>query len=263
MPLLLLAGCNSNSGLPEPGSAKYRDLVHAFNVGLAGLQSGEDVRAKENLTLATQIAPGEPASWANLGILATRQQELEAAYTDLEKARSLAPDNSRIEQLLGDLESRRGKLPEALAHLTRAVQLDKTNVKALYLLGEQTERQGTGNSDGAALETFQRVLELRPDNPAVLLEVARLAAKTGSADMLKNAVTRLQRQSASWPDEAKQQMQALDAAAGGNSRTAALQVAFLRNVLLRAPEYRRASQIVKTPAVFVGEPFLRFIKLQR
>jgi Tfp pilus assembly protein PilF len=259
---LLLAGCSSNSGLPEPGSAKYRDLVHAFNVGLAGLQSGEDVRAKKDLTLATQIAPGEPASWANLGILATRQQELDTAYADLEKARTLAPGNSRIEQLLGDLESRRGKLPEALDHLKRAVRLDKTNVKALYLLAEQTERQGTSTSDSEALAIFQKVLALRPNNPAVLLEVARLAAKTSSTDVLKKTVAQLQAQSSSWPDEAKQQMQALErAASGGNSRAAALQVAFLRNVLLRAPEYRRASQIVKTPAVFVGEPFLRFIKL--
>jgi len=103
---------------------------------------------------------------------------------------------------------------------------------------------------------------LVPDNPAVLLEVARLAAKTGDDGVLKNAVASLRQQSASWPDEAKQQMQTLQrAATGPNSRDAALQVAFLRNVLLRAPEYRRASQIVKTPPVFVGDPFLRFIKL--
>ena len=135
-------------------------------------------------------------------------------------------------------------------------------MKALYLLAEQTERQGTSTSDGEALAVFERALALRRNNPAVLLEVARLAAKTGSTEVLKNTVAQLQAQSSSWPDEAKQQMEALEtAAAGGNSRAAALQVAFLRNVLLRAPEYRRASQIVKTPAVFVGEPFLRFLKL--
>ena len=260
--LLFLASCASNNGLPQPGTTKYRDLVHAFYIGLAGLQSGADVRAKDDLTLATQIAPGEPASWANLGILAIRQQELDAAYGDLEKARSLAPENSRIEQLLGDLESRRGNLPQAIDHLNRAVQLDKNNVKALYLLAEQTERQGASGSDAAALQVFQRVLQLKPDNPAVLLEVARLAAKTGNASVLKNAVSRLRQQSGSWPEEAKQQMQALETAiSGSNARDAALHVAFLRNVLLRAPEYRRASQIVKTPAVFVGDPFLRFIKL--
>ena len=260
--LFFLGACSSHSGLPAPGSTKYRDLVHAFNVGLAGLQSGEDVRAKTDLTLATQIAPGEPASWADLGILAVRQQELDLAYTYIEKARNLAPNNSRIEQLLGDLEGRRGKLPEAIGHLKRAVQLDKANVKALYLLAEQTERQGTGVSEAEALDTFRKVLAMYPDNAAVLLEVARLAAKTGNVEVLKDAVSRLRQQSSSWPEPAKQQLDILDkAAAGANPRAAALQVAFLRNVLLREPDYRRASGVVKTPAVFVGEPFLKFIKL--
>jgi tetratricopeptide (TPR) repeat protein len=259
--LLLCAACSRNFGLPKPGSATYRNLVRAFNVGLAGLQSGEDVRAKKDLTLATRIAPGEPASWANLGILAVRQQELDEAYKDLEKARSLAPDNSRIEQLLGDLESRRGNLPEAIQHLKRAVLLDGTNIKALYLLAEQTERQGTGSSDGEALDTFRKLLNLNPGNTAVLLEVARLSAKLGNRDVLKSAMGHLRQQSLSWPAEAKKQMQTLDqSVSGANPRSAALQVAFLRNILLRVPEFRRASQVVKTPAVFVGEPFLRFIK---
>lgn len=260
--MLALVGCHANRGLPEPGSAKYAEFVHAFYVGLAGLQSGEDVRARQELTAATQIAPGEPASWADLGILLVRQQELDAAYADLEKARSLAPENSRIEQLLGDLESRRGKLPEAITHLKRAVQLDRTNIKAMYLLAEQTERQESAASDGEALAIYRKVLALAPNNIAVLLEAARLAAKTGNTQVLQQTLAALRAQLASWPQEAKQQMEALDAAAkSANPRSAALQVAFLRNILLRVPEYRQASQLVKTPPVFVGDPFLRFLKL--
>ena len=68
------AGCGRNAGVPKIDSKEYSDLVSAFYVGLAGLQTGEDVRAKTKLTLAAQIAPGEPASWANLGLLAVRQQ---------------------------------------------------------------------------------------------------------------------------------------------------------------------------------------------
>jgi Flp pilus assembly protein TadD len=260
--LMPMAACNRHSDLPSPGTSQYRELVHAFSVGLAGLQSGEDVRAKNELTRATQIAPGEPAAWADLGILATRQQELDSAYQDLSKAQKLAPGNSRIEQLLGDLESRRGKLAEAIAHLKRAVELDKNNIKALYLLAEQTERQGTGTSDAEALATFRKVLELNPGNIAALMEVCRLSAKLGNRDVLRDSIAQLRQQSGAWPDEAKQQMESLEkAAAGTNSRATAVQVAFLRNVLLRVPEYRRASQIVKTPAVFVGDPFLRFLKL--
>ncbi|MEO6724111.1 MAG: FG-GAP-like repeat-containing protein, partial [Blastocatellia bacterium] len=265
--LLTLSACTHNAGLPKPESKEYRDLVSAFYVGLAGLQTGEDVRAKDKLTLATQIAPGEPASWANLGLLAVRQQEFDTAFEKVEKARSLAPDNSQIEALLGLIESRRGKLPEAIAHLNKAVELDAKNLKALYALAQETERQaaGAGNgdtSDAEAQKLLERILVVQPDNLAVLLDVTRLAAKRGDGEVLKKAVARLAETSSTWPDEAKQQLTALQQiATSANPRAAATQSAFLKNVLARVPAYRQSMNAVKTPAEFVGDPFLKFIKL--
>src|SRR5262245_49416639 len=230
--LLAFAACERNAGLPKPDSKEYRELITAFYVGLAGLQTGEDVRAKEKLTRATEIAPGEPASWANLGLLAVRQQEFDTAYEKVEKARTLAPDNSRIEALLGLIESKRGKLPEATAHLKKAVELDPKNLRALYALAQETERQGAESSDAEAQALLERILQTQPDNLAVLLDVTRLAAKRGDGETLKKTVAKLAEKSPSWPDEAKQQMAALQqAASGDNPRSAAPQVAFLRNVL--------------------------------
>ena len=260
--LLTFAACERNAGLPKPDSKEYRDLVTAFYVGLAGLQTGEDVRAKEKLTRATEIATGEPAAWANLGLLAVRQQEFDTAYEKVEKARSLAPDNSQIEALLGLIESKRGKLAEATAHFKKAVELDPKNLRALYALAQETERQGAETSDAEAQALFQKILETQPDNLAVLLDVTRLAAKRGDGETLKKTVAKLSEKSSTWPDEAKQQMTALQQAASGeNPRSAAPQVAFLRNVLARVPDYRQSLNAVKTPAEFVGEPFLKFIKL--
>jgi len=260
--LLTFTACERNAGLPKPGSKEYRDLVTAFYVGLAGLQTGEDVRAKEKLTKATEIAPGEPAGWANLGLLAVRQQEFDTAYEKVEKARTLAPDNSQIEALLGLIESKRGKLPEAAAHLKRAVELDPKNLRALYALAQETERQGAETSDAEAQALLQKILEAQPDNLAVLLDVTRLAAKRGDGETLKKTVAKLAEKSPSWPDEARRQMTALQQAASGeNPRSAAPQVAFLRNVLARVPDYRQSLNAVKTPAEFVGEPFTKFIKL--
>src|SRR5215813_11753885 len=260
--LLILTACERDAGLPKPDSKEYRDLVTAFYVGLAGLQTGEDVRTKEKLTRATEIAPGEPAGWANLGLLAVRQQEFDTAYEKVEKARSLAPNNSQIEALLGLIESKRGRLPEAAAHLKRAVELDPKNLRALYALAQETERQGAETSDAEAQALLQKILETQPDNLAVLLDVTRLAAKRGDAETLKKTVAKLAEKSPSWPDEAKQQMTALQQAAfGENPRSAAPQVAFLRNVLARVPDYRQSLNAVKTPAEFVGEPFMTFITL--
>ena len=195
--------------------------------------------------------------------MAVRQQEFDAAFKDVDQARSLVPSDSRIEALLGLIESRRGKLPEAIAHLKKAVEFDPNNLKALYALAEETEREATPTSDSDAEKLFARVLEKRSRNISVLLEVARLAAKTGDAGPLKNAVQKLTEASASWPDEAKQQMGLLEqAAAGSNVRGAALRkLVFLRNTLARVPEYRKNLNEVKTPSTFVSDPFLTFLRL--
>lgn len=261
--LLTFTACSGNAGLPKPDSKEYRELATAFYVGLAGLQTGEDVRAKDKLTQATQIAPGEPASWANLGLLAVRQQEFDAAYEKVEKARSLAPDNSQIEALLGLIESRRGKLPEAIAHLNKAVELDAKNLKALYALAQETERQATDTSDAEAQKLLERILAVQPENLHVLLEVARLAGKRGDTKTLWMAVGRIvEGPFSDGSDEVTTQMIRLkQAASGTDTRAAATQSAFLKNVLARVSVYRQSLNAVKTPAEFVGDPFLKFIKL--
>jgi tetratricopeptide (TPR) repeat protein len=260
--LLPSIACSRGSGLPAPESKEYRDLVTAFYVGLAGLQTGEDVRAKEKLTLATQIAPGEPAAWANLGLLAVRQQEYDKAFEHVDRARSLAPEVSHIHALLGMIDSRRGNLPAAISHITKAVELDPRNLKALYALSQERERESGAGSDQAAQQLLTRILAIDPNNPAVLIEATRLAARRGDRETLRRMVETLAAVSTDWPIEAQQQFAELkQAAAGDNPALAATQSAFLKNVLLRAPAYRRGLNAVRTPPEFVGDPFLQFIKL--
>ena len=76
--LALVSGCHS-SGLPRPGSAQYTQFVDAFYVGLSAFQVGNDARADKRFQQATQLAPGEPAAWADWGILALRERDFTAA----------------------------------------------------------------------------------------------------------------------------------------------------------------------------------------
>jgi len=258
----LCLGCSRRASLPEVGSKEYRDLCSSFYLGLAALQSGEDVNARSGLTRATEIAPNEPASWVNLGLLQAREQEFDAAYQSFERGRGLAPDNSRIESLLGLVEAKRGKLPEALAHYEKAVSLDGSNLRALYSWAVETERQQTATSDADAQKLLERILKVRPDNEAVLLDIAHLAAKRNDAARLREAAAGLGRANANWPEPATQQFARLQqAAAASDFRSAGIQVQFLRNTLVRAPSYRRSLDEVKAPATTVGEPFLKFLKL--
>src|SRR5437764_3466537 len=148
--LLSFGGCKNAPKLPAKNSKEYNDTVRAFFVGLAALQVGDDIRAESELTKATQLAPDEPASWANLGLLSLRQRNLDVAAQRLEKARTLAPDNSKIQVLVAILESARGRSAEALSALRKAIELDPKNLKAIYMLAEETERQGDESSASEA-----------------------------------------------------------------------------------------------------------------
>jgi cytochrome c-type biogenesis protein CcmH/NrfG len=261
--LLSLPACNRHvSSVPREGSKEYRELCSSFYLGLAALQSGEDVRARSGLQRATEIAPGEPAGWVNLGLLDARQQEFDAAYANFEKARVLAPDNSRIAGFLGLVESRRGKIGESLEHYRKAIQLDATNFRARYALAIETERRQNPGSEAETLKLLDQILKLRPNNEPVLLDTIRLAAKLQDAGRLREAMSALVPAAASWPDPARQQWDRLQQVAKTSDvRGAAIQAQFLRNTLVRTPGYRKSLEEVKLPDTTVGEPFLAFLKL--
>jgi tetratricopeptide (TPR) repeat protein len=259
---ITLASCNGSGKLPNPSSREYREAVSAFYVGLGALQATDDIRAKQRLTRFTELAPGEPAGWVNLGVLALRQQEFDAAYENLEKARAIVPDNSRIEGMLGLVETKRGRFAEAIAHLRKAVDLDQKNLKALYALAQEIERQGGENSEAEAQGLIEKILQAQPENLAAQLELTRIAAKRGDAETAKRTVARIGQKASGWAPEINKQFAVLQVAVNvSNVRAAASQVAFLRNVLVRLPDYRQSLAAIRNPTEETGEPFERLLKL--
>src|ERR1700683_194041 len=77
--IVLSPGCHSAPKFPERNSQAYADVISAFYIGLSALQVGDDVRAEGKLSEVTQLVPGEPAGWANWGILALRQRDYATA----------------------------------------------------------------------------------------------------------------------------------------------------------------------------------------
>src|SRR5919107_5674691 len=256
-----LVACR-RADLPEKISPQYTCAVRAFYVGLSSLQVGDDVRAEARLKEATQLAPDEPAAWADLGLLFMRQRQFDPAGETLEKARQLAPENAGLYVLFGQLESARGNSAEAAKHFRRAAELDQRNLKALYALGREVERGGEGGEE-EVLRLLQKILEVQPGNLSVRMDVARLAAKRGDAELFGRLMTGFEKDSAAWPPEAQEQLKAVRAAAAsGNARAAAPRVQFLRNVLVRLPEYRQSRLAVEGPPETLSEPFTRFIAVE-
>jgi tetratricopeptide (TPR) repeat protein len=258
---LLLSGCHS-SGLPKPASQAYLDEVRAFYVGLAALQVGDDVRADSTLDRATQLAQGEPAGWANWGLLALRQGNFELAAQRLGRAQKLAPGNDQLYYLLGVLESKRGNPAQAIVELRRAVQINPHGLRAMYLLAQELERQGDPNSEAEFQQLLEQILVQQPGNPAALLELGRVAAKRGDGQTLHSVIAQIAAYAANWPAEVQPQWTALQAAAAGpDPRAAAVRIAFLRNSLMRMPDFRQSLSVIQPAAGNEAAPFTHFLLL--
>ncbi len=243
-------------------SKSYKAEVSAFYVGLSALQVGDDVRAESALSQATRIAPGEPAGWANWGILALRQRNYDVAAERLNRSLALAQHNDQIYYLLGVLESDRGNSQAAITNFGIASGLNSDNVRAAYALGLEVERQGAPDGDAQVQRILQQILHLHPDNLAARLDLARIAAKSGNGPLLQAMVNDLLRASGSWPADVKEQLAALEKASEGpDPHAAATRTIFLRNVMMQLPQFRRTLAVLRPQPGEEAQPFTHFLRL--
>jgi Tfp pilus assembly protein PilF len=264
--LVVVAGgylaINSRRGLPAPNSEAFEQTTSRFYRGVAGLQVGLVDAARQDLLQATEVAPGEPAIWANLGLAHLRLGDFDAAGPPLERAAQLAPSSGEIAFLMGRLESARGRREAAIAQFRRAASLDPRNIYARTALIQEVENSGGPGADAEAQRLLEELVAIQPDNPAVLLERARLAAKRGDAAVLTDSVARLEKFAGTWPPEVVERYRALQQAmASGNMSDATRAIAFLRNVLARVPTFRESRRAVTPSAELIAEPFTRFLRL--
>ena len=130
-------------------------------------------------------------------------------------------------------------------------------------LAEEVERQGDEKSGQEFQSLIQKILAVQPDNLAALVELSRIAAKRGDGETARSTVAKITARSSSWPDEVRQQVVAVERAVNsGDLRAAATQTTFLRNVLVRLPEYRRNLATIKPPPGEEAVPFTRFVRLE-
>ena len=260
--LLALAALVNGSCRRKPAvsDATYKQAVTAFYVSLAAMQTSQDAHARAELDRLIQLVPDEAAGWANLGLLFLRQQQFDEAAERLAKAASLAPQNAAVERLRALAESRRGNVEASIGHWRRAIELDAADLKAPYALAQELERLGGGANETEAQRLLE-ALSARSGNLAAQLEFARLAAKRGDAAPLAKALDALTPQSASWPADARERLKTVREAARGNPAAATTPVIFLKNVLIREPEYRSAFVAVTVPRSEAGEPLVRLISL--
>ena len=240
----------------------YEQTTRAFYHGLAALEVGLLDDARQQFTSATGLVPREPASWANLGLAQMRLGELDAAAEPVERALSLAPDNSDLVLLAARMETARGRLDEGIARLRQAVMLDARGLRTRFALAEELTRLGSDEADKEAQALLDELAARAPDNLAIQLERARLAAKLRDAQRLRESVAAVGRDAASWSAQAREQFAVVQkVAADGNFDEAPRATTILRNVLAPVPAFSESLTAVRTPAELIAEPFDRFLVL--
>jgi tetratricopeptide (TPR) repeat protein len=252
----------SRAGLPSPDTSAYAQATTHFYRGLAAFEVGLTDDARREWTAASALAAGEPAIWANLALAHLRLADIDAAAPPLERAVSLAGSDPHVAFLVGRFEILRGRRDEGMAALRRAVSLDPRRLTVRTALIQEIENSGTPDADIEAQRLIDEQAQLAPDNLAVILDRARIAAKRGDLAVLREAVARLGQLSTGWPPEVLERYRDVEQAAGaGSSAEAVRAIAFLRNVLTIVPAFVDARRRVTSPSELVAEPFTRYLRL--
>jgi len=216
------------------------------------MEVGEDLRANAKLELVTELAPMEPAAWANLALMAMRRNELEVAQGHLSQALSLDSTNSGVLLLAAAHARMLGDETAQVHYLRKAVASDPLNARALYDLVHLLP-----NSSDEIAALMEQLDNAVPGNTSVLLKRLEQSVTRGTLDVeLLNELASHQ-----WGADVNEQIQALREVVA-ETGDAATQLAFLRNVLLSEPQYRQDLASVRVPIERVGDPITRFIRLE-
>ncbi len=260
--LIIISACTSTTTKPDTSSEKYKQAVSDFYISLGAIQSDQALFAVEKMQAVADAYPAEPAAWANLGVYAVRQGNFELATTRMEKALEQADQNADIQFLAGILESRRGNIETSLEHLQSAAELDSTNPQILFALADELERQDPEGNTERIKERLNTLLEILPNNLAVLLEKVRTAAKWGDQAELKQVLQNLDEQSKNWPDQIRSQFQDQKTAIlEKEGENISFELAFLRNNLNQLTRFQHDLREVQLPANQVGFLITEFLWL--
>ncbi len=251
---------------PADDSPVYESVVKAFYSGGLALQAGDYDHAKTYLTQVTQLAPREPAGWANLGLLQIRLGDYEGAQKSLAEAKQLAPDNARIEAALADLELAQGRSDAAATHLKRALELEPTDIQARYALAQTLGNTGDASAGAQVKMLLDEILKVQPNNLVVVLDSLRVAASAGDETGFNAKLKTLHSLSVQWTGEQKEALGQLETAAKSGVRGAAIPLISLSNLLKPSPAYQAALVVFgadsQTGAVRSAAPLEGFLWLK-
>ncbi len=243
----LFLGCGGVDD-SQPGSDLYHSTISAFYDGVTAMEVGEDLRAEAKLNLVTELAPNEPASWANLALMAMRRNELSRAQEHLNTALELDSTQSDILMLAAAHARMMGNEAAQISYLRRAVSADSLNARALFDLIEHL------SYDTESL--MHQLMRAAPSNTAVLLKKLEQSANLGILDaQILDALD-----SYAWGRDVNDQIVHLRSVPHGDETK--IQLTILRNILLSEPRYRQDLADVRVSLERIGDPIIELLRIE-
>lgn len=158
-----------------------------YNLAVVSDRLGDQRAALALYQQAVRLAPDHSMSWNNLGSILSKMGRRQEALRCVAKAHDLDPDNVEATYNLGALLAQAGQPEKALPLLEEALAARPDLVQAALMRLRVLEQLGRTRE---ALAGWRR---MGSDNPAALLQVARLEAKLGdrkgARKTLKKALT--------------------------------------------------------------------------
>jgi tetratricopeptide (TPR) repeat protein len=181
------------SGNPKKAVTAYEQALRLDRNSLPPLQSlarvlqeqGETPKSRETLDRALQIAPLEPNTWYQYGILEAQKGRLEEASVKLQKAIAINPDIPEGYFNLANLLLHMGKAQEAEAALAKALSIDPYDAAAYDLTGQVMARK---RRTAEALYNFEKAVRLRPGYSPYLYDHALALVQSERYDEAKTQV---------------------------------------------------------------------------
>ncbi|MFQ5693987.1 MAG: FG-GAP-like repeat-containing protein, partial [Nitrospinota bacterium] len=206
---------------------------------MALLQQDRLNEAAEQFRELKDLAPQEPAGYANLALVHLRRGELGEAERWAKEALGRAPEDPDLRLLLARIQEESGRRAEAREELERALAADPEHLKVLYALAEW---------EGERRDYLRRIVGIASGNLAARLQLVTSLLRAGEADSAAAQLEEFRSIAAELPEGAVEEFnRALARARAGDAQGARLPFSRFRELVVTTGPYQAALQQLEGP----------------
>jgi len=177
------------------------DVSIRFQLAQTFAQNRELKRARAEFERCTASAPEFPDAWAHLAVLLDQTGDVAAAERTVTAGLARCPDSPGLHLMRARFHRRAGRVPAALDSYRRSIQL-RPNEAEPYIELATLLLQGNATEEG--LRHLHAALEAEPDHPTALALLALTAISQGNEPTARRWLVRVQAQPRIAPAQAEQ-----------------------------------------------------------